>query len=50
MDSATAHVDPAVTVAWFPLIVRPRPPGLPLETRIAQLTALADGLSSRNES
>lgn len=47
MDSATVHVGPTITVAWFPLIVRPRPPGLPLETRIAELTALADGPSDR---
>jgi len=32
---------PGVTLTWFPLVVRPRPPGLPLETRIAELTRLA---------
>jgi hypothetical protein len=45
MNSATVHVDPAVSFTWFPLIMRPRPPGLPLETRIAELTSLADGPS-----
>jgi hypothetical protein len=43
MDSTTAHVDTAVTLAWFPLIARPRPPGLPLNTRIAELAALTTG-------
>jgi hypothetical protein len=28
-------------LTWFPLVPRPRPPGLPLETRVAELTALA---------
>jgi hypothetical protein len=28
-------------LTWFPLVVRPRPPGLPLEARIAELTGLA---------
>jgi hypothetical protein len=29
------------SLAWFPLVPRPRPPCLPLETRITELTALA---------
>jgi hypothetical protein len=29
------------SLAWFPLVPRPRPPGLPLETRVAELTTLA---------
>lgn len=29
-------------LAWFPLILRPRPPGLPLDTRIAELGRLAE--------
>jgi hypothetical protein len=41
MDSAAAPRNPALTLTWFPLIARPRPPGLPLETRIAELTQLA---------
>ena len=28
-------------LAWFPLVPRPRPPGLPLQARIAELAALA---------
>jgi hypothetical protein len=32
-----------VNLAWFPLIPRPRPPCLPLEARIAELTALTAG-------
>lgn len=28
-------------LAWFPLVARPRPPGVPLEARIAELTDLA---------
>ena len=32
-----------VNLAWFPLVPRPRPPGLPLEARIAELTALTVG-------
>jgi hypothetical protein len=35
--SAALHV----SLAWFPLVPRPRPPCLPLGTRIAELTALA---------
>jgi hypothetical protein len=35
--NATAH--PRLT--WFPLVPRPRPPGLPLEARVAKLAALA---------
>jgi len=35
------RLTPGVTLTWFPLVVRPRPPGLPLETRIAELTRLA---------
>ncbi|WP_433464095.1 hypothetical protein [Spirillospora sp. CA-128828] len=33
---------PAPTLSWFPLVPRPRPPGLPLATRIDQLRDLAD--------
>jgi hypothetical protein len=32
---------PHVSLAWFPLVPRPRPPCLPLGSRIADLTALA---------
>jgi hypothetical protein len=34
--SATVHPG----LAWFPLVPRPRPPGLPLEARVAELAAL----------
>lgn len=39
--STEDRLTPGVTLTWFPLVVRPRPPGLPLETRIAELTRLA---------
>ncbi len=35
--STTVNAD----LAWFPLVPRPRPPGRPLEARIAELTTLA---------
>jgi hypothetical protein len=35
--SAAVNAD----LTWFPLVPRPRPPGLPLQTRIAELTTLA---------
>ena len=38
-------------LAWFPLVQRPRPPGLPLQARIAELAALAarTGQGTRQE-
>jgi hypothetical protein len=42
MDS-TAHRIGPVALTWFPLVVRRRPPGLPLDARISELTALATG-------
>jgi hypothetical protein len=30
------------SLAWFPLVLRERPPGRPLEARIAELTRLAE--------
>ena len=41
MGSAEDRLVPGTTLTWFPLVARPRPPGLPLETRIAELTSLA---------
>jgi hypothetical protein len=35
--STPVHSD----LGWFPLVPRPRPPGLPLRARVAELTALA---------
>lgn len=40
MGSAEDRIGPGV-LTWFPLVLRPRPPGLPLEARIAELTGLA---------
>jgi len=39
------------SLAWFPLVPRPRPPGIPLQMRIAELVALATStdLGSRQE-
>jgi hypothetical protein len=34
-----------INLAWFPLVPRPRPPGHPLEERVAELTALAESAS-----
>jgi hypothetical protein len=39
MISEEDRIEPVI-LAWFPLVVRPRPPGLPLEARISELTAL----------
>jgi hypothetical protein len=38
-------------LTWFPLVLRPRPPGLPLHARITELTALAasTGQGTRQE-
>lgn len=41
MVSAEDQLGTGVPLSWFPLVPRPRPPGLPLETRIAELTDLA---------
>lgn len=38
--SAPTVIDPT-DLTWFPLIIRPRPTGLPLESRVAELEALA---------
>jgi hypothetical protein len=43
MDTAEDQLAPGVALTWFPLVPRHRPPGLPLETRIAELTDLATG-------
>lgn len=40
MGSAENRLVPGTTLTWFPLVARPRPPGLPLETRIAELISL----------
>jgi|HubBroStandDraft_1064217.scaffolds.fasta_scaffold03125_4 hypothetical protein len=40
MSGAEGRMTPVV-LTWFPLVVRPRPPGLPLEARITELTGLA---------
>ena len=41
MDNAQDPLAAFPALAWFPLVARPRPPGLPLEARIADLTDLA---------
>jgi hypothetical protein len=41
MGSTEDRVASGTVLTWFPLVVRPRPPGLPLEARIAELTGLA---------
>ena len=41
MDSAHDQLAPFTTLTWFPLVARPRPPGLPLKARIAELAELA---------
>jgi hypothetical protein len=41
MDGAEDQLAPGVTLTWFPLVARPRPPGLSLQVRIAELTSLA---------
>jgi hypothetical protein len=41
MDNAQDPLAPLPTLAWLPLVARPRPPGLPLEARIAELADLA---------
>jgi hypothetical protein len=38
MNSAQDRRAPT-TLTWFPLVARPRPPGLPLQTRITELAA-----------
>lgn len=43
--SATVHP----SLAWFPLVPRPRPPGLPLEARVAELAALAASVERRTQ-
>ena len=35
------NADADISASWFPLVPRPRPPGLPLQARVAELTALA---------
>jgi hypothetical protein len=35
-------------LAWFPLVPRPRPPGLPLEARVAELATLATSAEHGN--
>ena len=41
MDSVSGALMPGRTLAWFPLVRRSRPPGLPLKTRIDELLDLA---------
>jgi hypothetical protein len=41
MGSTEDQVATGTVLTWFPLVARPRPPGLPLEARIAELTGLA---------
>jgi hypothetical protein len=41
MGSAEHRLAPGITLTWFPLVARPRPPGLPLQVRIAELTTLS---------
>jgi hypothetical protein len=41
MDSTEYLLTPATILAWFPLVTRPRPPGLPLQIRVAELTTLS---------
>lgn len=41
MGSTEDRLTSGTVLTWFPLVVRPRPPGLPLEARIAELTGLA---------
>jgi hypothetical protein len=41
MDNTQDPLTPFPALTWFPLVARPRPPGLPLEARIAELTGLA---------
>lgn len=44
MDSTENRLAPGPALTWLPLVARPRPPGLPLKTRIAELTSLATRL------
>jgi hypothetical protein len=41
MDNTQDPLAPFPALTWFPLVARPRPPGLPLDARIAELTDLA---------
>ncbi len=41
MDSTGRPLTADITLAWFPLVPRPRPPTLPLEARVRQLRELA---------
>jgi hypothetical protein len=41
MDNTQDPLAPVPALTWLPLVARPRPPGLPLEARIAELTGLA---------
>ncbi|MEV6987277.1 hypothetical protein AB0M95_39295 [Sphaerisporangium sp. NPDC051017] len=41
MHSTSRHLTAGITLAWLPLVPRPRPPALPLEARVRQLRDLA---------
>jgi hypothetical protein len=41
MGNTGRQLTAGTALAWFPLVQRPRPPGLPLEARIRQLRELA---------
>ncbi|MGQ0775692.1 MAG: hypothetical protein ACT4NY_14945 [Pseudonocardiales bacterium] len=40
MDSIGRQLTAGSALAWFPLVQRPRPPGLPLEVHVRQLREL----------
>lgn len=41
MDRTGRQLMAGITLAWFPLVQRPRPPALPLDARVRQLLTLA---------